>query len=118
MPHIPASLPEAPLTEATTYVLVCLAGQPNHGYGIIKLVSALSDGRIWFTAGTLYGVVKRLLELGWIERQDDPEGVREESGRSRKVYRLTATGKCVLRAEAERLEQLARVAQTYLSEAA
>jgi len=93
-----------PLTEATFFILLSLAPAPQHGYGIMKDVEVLSEGRIRFSTGTLYGALKRLLEQGWIERFDNPEAI--ESGRPRKEYRLTDLGRRVLSAEAARLESL------------
>jgi DNA-binding PadR family transcriptional regulator len=104
-----------PLTEAATYVLLSLAARPKHGYAIIKQVAALSDERIELSAGTLYGVLKRFLEYGWIERHDDPEGATEESGRPRKVYGLTGLGAQRLTTEVRRREHLVRAARPYVA---
>jgi DNA-binding PadR family transcriptional regulator len=93
-----------PLTEATFFILLSLAPAPQHGYGILKDVESLSEGRIRFSTGTLYGVLKRLLEQEWIERFDNPDAV--ESGRPRKEYCLTEAGRRILSAEAARLESL------------
>lgn len=108
---------ELPLTEATTFILLSLVAQPKHGYAIIKDVSGLSDDRITLSAGTLYGVLKRLLEQGWIERHDDLDGAREDSGRPRKVYCLTDLGQRVLAAEVQRLHQLVRAARQQIVKA-
>jgi DNA-binding PadR family transcriptional regulator len=84
--------------------MLSLAPAPQHGYGIMKDVEALSEGRVAFSTGTLYGALKRLLEQGWIERFDNPEAA--ESGRPRKDYKLTDMGRRILSAEAARLESL------------
>lgn len=102
---------ELPLTEATTFILLSLSVEPRHGYAIIGDVALLSDTRIQLSAGTLYGVLKRLLSLGWIERHDDPAGAREESGRPRKVYGLTGLGRSILSAEVKRLQQVVQAAR-------
>jgi DNA-binding PadR family transcriptional regulator len=57
-----------PLTEATFLVLVSLVLGPEHGYAIMKDVRDLSEGRVVLSTGTLYGVLKRLLEGSWIRR--------------------------------------------------
>ena len=101
-----------PLTEATFFILLSLAPVPQHGYGIMKDVETLSEGRIAFSTGTLYGALKRLLEQGWIERFDNPDAV--ESVRPRKEYRLTDLGQRILSAEAMRLESLVRVSRLRL----
>ena len=104
-----------PLTEATYFILLSLAPEPKHGYGIMKDVLALSQGRINFSTGTLYGAIKRLLEQGWIMRVD--ETVSDSNGQVRKAYGLTDLGRRILRAEVERLNALVQVAQVRLSEA-
>lgn len=101
-----------PLSEATFFILLSLAPQPQHGYAILKEVETLSEGRIIFSTGTLYGALKRLLEQEWIERVDNPEA--EESGRPRKEYRLTDLGQRILSAETERLQSLLTAAQLRL----
>jgi DNA-binding PadR family transcriptional regulator len=95
-----------PLTEATYFIILCLAQEPKHGYAIMKEVQRLSDNRVLLSTGTLYGVLKRLLAQGWIERIDEPEQDNQETGRPRKSYALTPMGRQVLRAELERLRGL------------
>ena len=98
-----------PLTETTYFILLSLAPEPKHGYAIMKDVKALSDNRITLSTSTLYSALKRLLEQGWIERVEDPD--TNETGRPRKVYRLTDLGGCILDAEVARLHTLVTAAQ-------
>jgi DNA-binding PadR family transcriptional regulator len=93
-----------PMTETTYFILLSLAPGPGHGYAIMKDVQKLSQGRVSLSTGTLYGALKRLLVLGWIERVDDPAA--EENGRERKAYRLTQLGQAALDGEIERLNGL------------
>ncbi len=104
-----------PLTEATYFILLSLAPEPKHGYGIMKDVLELSQGRINFSTGTLYGAIKRLLEQGWIVRVE--ETVSDSNGQMKKAYGLTEVGRRVLRAEVARLTALVQVAQLRLNEA-
>lgn len=105
---------EAPLTEATFFILLSLAPSPRHGYAIMKDVEALSDGRIVFSTGTLYGAIKRLLEQDLIARADsDTESI---DGRGRKDYLLTDAGRHLLVAEVNRLQSLARLGALRLAE--
>jgi DNA-binding PadR family transcriptional regulator len=106
------SAPEVPLTEQTFFILLSLASSPRHGYAILKDVGDLSDGRIRLSISTLYTSLKRLLEQGWIERDNPDEP--DESGRPRKEYRLTPTGWRFLHAETARLQGLVRAAQDRL----
>lgn len=98
---------ELPLTEATFFILLSLATGRKHGYAIMKDVEAISDGRVAFSTGTLYGALRRLLDQGWIERIDEES---EENGRSRKVYALSDLGERILSAERARLESLVAAA--------
>jgi DNA-binding PadR family transcriptional regulator len=100
---------QLPLSEVSFYILLSLANEPRHGYAIMKDVASLSDGRIELSAGTLYGALKRMLEQGWIERLEDA-GELDETGRPRKVYRLSALGQGVLSAETARLRSLVAAA--------
>ncbi len=100
---------QLPLSEVSFYILLSLAGEPRHGYAIMKDVAVLSSGRVDLSAGTLYGALKRMLEAGWIERRELP-GDLDETGRPRKVYRLAAFGQQVLSAETGRLRALVAAA--------
>src|SRR5512134_2589032 len=101
--------PTSPLTEATFFILLSLSPAPKHGYAIMKEVKELSDGRIVFSTGTLYGALRRLLEQDWIKRVDDPEP--NPTDRERKAYLLTDKGRKIVNAEIERLESLLKTAQ-------
>ena len=108
-----------PLTEATFLIMLSLAPEPKHGYAIMKDVRAFSGDRVVLSTGTLYGALKRLLESGWIRRVEDAEQAPTErvparssgTGRPRKSYALTLLGRCVLKAEIERLDMLLAIAR-------
>lgn len=99
---------QLPLHEATFFILLSLLPGTNHGYGIMQDVAAMSNGRLQLSTGTLYGALKRLLELAWIERIDDPAAAGR---RERKMYQLTDLGRRITAAETARLEQVTAVAQ-------
>ncbi len=103
------SLPGVPLTETTFFILLSLLPGPRHGYAIMKDVQVLSDNRIVFSTGTLYGALKRLLEDGWIERVEE-NAEFDETGRVRKTYRLTEKGRRILDGEVSRLQRLVQAA--------
>ncbi len=94
-----------PLSEPVLLILLSLAGQPRHGYSILKDVERMSDGRVTLSTGTLYGALRRLLEDEWIERFQE-----EESSRGRQAYRLGAKGRRNLQAELDRMKHLTRLA--------
>jgi len=108
----PARDPSAllPLTPAMFHVLLALAGEERHGYAIIKDVEARTDRRVRLSAGTLYGIVKRLLADGLIEESRRRPPASEDDER-RRYYRMTAFGRKVLVAEVERLERAVELAR-------
>lgn len=88
-----------PLSPPMFHVLLSLAQGDRHGYLIMKEVEERTNGSVRLSTGTLYGIIKRLLETGMVDEVPaaDPR---------RRAYRLTPFGKVVARAEAERLEGL------------
>ncbi|MBN2146142.1 MAG: PadR family transcriptional regulator [Anaerolineales bacterium] len=103
-----------PISETTFFILLSLSTSPMHGYAIMKEVSALSQGRVILSTGTLYGALKRLLDQGWIMRTD--EIVPPQDQRDRKAYQLTRQGRRMLEAEADRLGNLVSLARLRLTE--
>ncbi len=102
---------EEPLTEATFYILLSMAREPRHGYAILKEVQRLSSGNILLSTGTLYGAIKRLLDLEWIQRVEIETG-ENHRGKERRTYQLTGRGRRVLEAELARLKHLVRHGST------
>ena len=98
-----------PLTETSFFILLSLASTPKHGYGIIKEVQAISDGRVILAAGTLYSALRRMLEDGWIERLEDDQA--NDDSRERKLYALTDLGRNIFELETERLHRLVLLTQ-------
>ena len=94
-----------PLTPPMFEVLIALADGEKHGYAILKEVAERSDGSIALSTGTLYGIIKRLLADGLITQSALGSTDR------RTAYRITAFGRKVALAEAERLEGLLRTAR-------
>ena len=74
-----------PLREPTFFVLTALLPGPLHGYGIIKAVEEMSDGRVTLRAGTLYAALERLenAQAVALDREES------EGGPPRRYYRLT-----------------------------
>jgi DNA-binding PadR family transcriptional regulator len=111
MGSITDSWPGEPMSEATFFILLSLVPGPSHGYAIIKEVQRLSDQRVVLSTGTLYGAIKRMLELEWIIRIGDSSPA--DTTRTPKTYALSDLGQRALRAEASRLRALLRVAERY-----
>jgi DNA-binding PadR family transcriptional regulator len=99
-----------PLSPAAFSILLALKGGDKHGYTILREVAEQSDGAVKLLPGTLYNLLKRMLEDGWIEElAERPDPALDDE--RRRYYRLTALGEKVARAEAERLAGLVRAAQ-------
>ena len=99
-----------PLPPATFHILLAVADQDRHGYGIMQEVAARTDGKLRLSAGTLYRSIQRMLEQGLlIESRERP--APEADDERRRYYRITAFGKAVARAEAQRLAKLVSIAR-------
>jgi DNA-binding PadR family transcriptional regulator len=102
-----------PLTPRVYHVLLALAEGPLHGYGVILAVRDLTEGVIVMRTGTLYILVRRLLDLRLIEECDDrPE--RNDDDERRRYYRLTELGRAVVEAESLRLQNVVAAARRTL----
>lgn len=95
-----------PLSPRAFYILVALAEEDTHGYALSKRVETMSGGTVRITGGTLYPLIKQMLDDGWIvETAAAPGDPR------RRAYRLTPRGRRVAQAEAERLTDVLRAAR-------
>lgn len=93
-----------PLPFAAFQILLALADGDLHGYGIMRQVAEQTEGHLRLGPGTLYGSIQSLLEEQLIEE------VKADDER-RRYYRLTAGGRKLARAEADRLASLLRIAR-------
>jgi DNA-binding PadR family transcriptional regulator len=100
-----------PLPSAAFHILIALAEEDLHGYGIMRQVREQTDGRMRLGPGTLYSSIQSLLEQKFIEELDPREDIKLGQER-RRYYRLTSAGRKLARTEAERLADLLRVART------
>jgi DNA-binding PadR family transcriptional regulator len=101
----------APLTPAMFHVLLALAGDDLHGYAILKEVALRTGGEVQLSTGTLYGIVKRLLNDGLVSELRQRPAAAEDDER-RRYYRLTAKGREVAASEAQRLEKVVALARS------
>ena len=101
-----------PLTPAVFSILLALAAGEKHGYAIMQEIAASSAGSLRLGPGTLYRSIKQLLAGGLIEESGDRPDASLDDER-RRYYRLTAFGRRVLSAEAERLGRLVSQAQAH-----
>ena len=100
-----------PLSPAALHILLTLAGEDLHGYGIMLEVARQSEGQYKLGPGTLYDNLRKLMTQGSVE-----EIQKRTSGKDprRRYYRLTGLGRRVLAAEVARLEGVVRKAKGYL----
>lgn len=107
MPESRDPLRLLPLTPLSFEILLSLADGPRHGYGIIKEVEERSGAPFPSSTGTLYLAIQRLHKDGLL----GIDGSVRASGARGRTYRLTALGRSVAAAEAERLAARVRDAR-------
>ena len=99
-----------PLTPAMFHVLLALAGDDLHGYAILKEVELRTGRKVRLSTGTLYGIIKRLLNEGLISELRSKPGETSDDER-RRYYRLTARGRELASAEAQRMDEVLAIAR-------
>ncbi len=110
---IPAAEP-LPLTAPVFHILLALAGEERHGYGIMQDVAEQTGGALQLGPGTLYGCLKRMLAGGLVEECEERRDPSLDDER-RRYYRMTAMGRKTVRAEAQRLAGAVTVAMARLA---
>jgi DNA-binding PadR family transcriptional regulator len=99
-----------PLPLATFHILLALADDDRHGYGIILEVQARTGGALRLSAGTLYRSIQRMMEDGLIVEVHERPAPEQDDER-RRYYRITPFGTRVARAEVRRLAELVKLAR-------
>ena len=100
--------PSSPVRPAVFHILLALARGERHGLGIATAIDEATEGAVTLGPGTLYRSLKEMTASGLIEEAVRREG---EDDPRRRYYRITAPGRELLRAEAERLERIVSVAR-------
>jgi DNA-binding PadR family transcriptional regulator len=96
-----------PLSVATLHILLALADEDLHGYGIIQKAARQSQRQYRLGPGTLYDNLKKLMDQGLVV--DTPTSLNSED--EKRLYRLTSEGRAVLSTELDRLKNLLREAE-------
>ena len=96
-----------PMTETAFYILLSLK-VPRHGYGIIKNVEELTNGRLVLGSGTIYGTLTKMQRDGIISVYSDQL--------RKKIYEVTDVGKILMQHEIVRLKELHANAVEYEGE--
>ena len=103
-----------PLTPSVFHILLALAGEERHGYGIMQDVARQTGDALQLWPGTLYVCLKRMLAAGFVVESDErPDPALDDE--RRRYYRMTSLGKRVVRAEAERLAGAVMAARARLA---
>jgi DNA-binding PadR family transcriptional regulator len=107
-PRAAAKRPLA-LTSVEFHILLSLAEDERHGYGIIQDIEARGETSAP-DVGTMYRALARMVENGLIEAAARrPAG--DAADERRNYYRITSAGWRAAKAEARRLEALTRAAR-------
>jgi DNA-binding PadR family transcriptional regulator len=96
------------ITPLTYHILMALADQERHGYGIIKEIEARLGPGAAPSTGALYLALQRMDQDGLID--DAPARGADDDPR-RRYYRLTRTGRAVAVQESARLAELVKIAR-------
>ena len=78
--------------SAELLILSLLDARPRHGYELSKLIHVRSGGRLTFHIDSLYPLLYRLEERGWVKGT----WVEKPDERRRRFYKVTAEGRRVL----------------------
>lgn len=103
--------PFLPLSPAILHILLALAAEDRHGYGIMQEVARQSEGQYKLGPGTLYDNLQKLMNQGMV---DDVPRAPDEDPR-RRYYRLSSLGRRVLLADIRRLENVVHQAKRFLN---
>jgi len=95
MRHIAAKLLDREMKKGSAEMLILslVERRPRHGYEISKLIEGRSGGVLRFNVASLYPLLYRLEERGFVEGR----WVERAGQRRRRYYRLTARGRRTLR---------------------
>jgi PadR family transcriptional regulator, regulatory protein PadR len=93
--------------SAELLILSLVEARARHGYEISKLIVDRSGGRVRFKVASLYPLLYRLEERGWIAGK----WVEKAGERRRRFYRITPDGKRVLAAQRDHWREFVEAIQ-------
>ena len=91
-------------------VLASLSAAPSHGYALIESLQRLSGGAFELAEGSLYPVLHKLEHAGLVR-----SGWDRESGRRRRIYRITRAGRGELEERSRRWRAIRDAVDAVLS---
>ena len=103
--------PFLPLSPAGLHILLALASEDRHGYGIMREVARQSEAQYRMGPGTMYDNLQKLMDGGLVKEAPRPSANEDTR---RRYYRLTAFGRRVLSADLVRLKGVLREAKVHL----
>jgi DNA-binding PadR family transcriptional regulator len=93
-----------PLSVPVFQILLSLSNRELHGYALISDIRRRTDGEVDLTPSTLYGALRRLEQEGLVAPAEErPDPLLDDA--RRRYFRITDSGRGVVRAEARRLER-------------
>ncbi len=96
--------PPAPLHPRTFAILLALAGEPRHGYGLMVDLQQDPTERWFLGPATLYRTLREMETAGLISEAAGPD---DTGGAPRRYYALTPLGRRAGAREAARMSALA-----------
>ena len=96
---VPTPSLDSRVSPAMLQILLALAEEDLHGYGIMHSIDERTEGSVEIGPGTLYRTLGHLRKRGWIEETESGEG-------SRRTYRITPSGRTTAADEVRRLSKL------------
>ena len=92
-------------------VLRVVCEEPLHGYGIIKRIEELSEGRHEIKSGTMYTTLRRMEKKGLLRS----EWKESDSGPDKRVYHATEEGREHLKSWLEMIKERKRMMEKMTS---
>ena len=103
-----------PLKPDAFHILLVLLDAEWHGYAIMREASERSAGAVQLQAGALYRQLRRMLDDGLVV-ESQRRAASDADDERRRYYRITALGRRVMAAEADRMASLAAAVRTALA---
>jgi transcriptional regulator len=103
------SKPDALNGQLDALILATVGDEPAHGYAILQRLRQRSHGAFDLAEGTIYPALHRLERDGLLS-----SSWSTESGRRRRVYRVTRSGRSALQTRRREWARFARAVEAVL----
>lgn len=100
-----------PLAPLVFHILLSLAEGERHGYALKREIARRTGGRLNPGAGSLYGTIQKMLDLGLIEESGERPDPHLDDER-RRYFQITSLGRLAAQAEAARMRELVELSET------